>query len=198
MQISRTGDTQVTGNLFEQHVVRRGTTVTGRLATTPEAAEVLHTLIASCEGKIVLGGSRSTQGAATLVVSDAPTPTLERVGGTTDQVIVRLAAPGVFVDRLGRPAAAPYGAELRQQLGSPVTVTRAWSDRWTVEGGWHAASGLPKPQERCVAAGASYVLASQNPVTDDALTRLAMRGVGLRRYEGFGALAVTERAESWS
>lgn len=58
-----------------------------------------------------------------------------------------------------------------------------------VEGGWHAVSGLPKPEERAVAAGSTYAALTKGSLSEDAARRLLLRGVGLRRHEGFGALA---------
>ncbi|MFB9733445.1 type III-B CRISPR module-associated Cmr3 family protein [Ornithinimicrobium kibberense] len=129
---------------------------------------------------------------ATIELTAGPAPTLERVPGSDRQAILRLASPGVFVDQFGRPAPVPDTAELEDLLQAEVRLTNPWSDpRWDVHGGWHAASGLPKPEERVVAAGTTYLVRTAQPLTDTALQTLAMQGLGLRRHEGYGALATT-------
>jgi hypothetical protein len=56
-------------------------------------------------------------------------------------------------------------------------------------GGWHVASGLPKPAELAVAAGSAFIIRTERAVANADIQRLASRGVGLRRHEGFGDLA---------
>ena len=51
------------------------------------------------------------------------------------------------------------------------------------------ASGLPKPAELAVVAGSTYVISTERAVPDAILDRLSLRGLGLRRHEGFGDLA---------
>ena len=55
--------------------------------------------------------------------------------------------------------------------------------------GWHAASGLPKHQELTVSAGSTFQIHPERVVDDSALRDLAVRGLGLRRHEGYGDLA---------
>lgn len=139
---------------------------------------------------VSLGSRRSLRGRVHLTTSvDTPEP-LERDGS---DVILRLASPAVFCDEFGFPADTPDHNELTRALGvnvEPVVPADKWV-RWDEVGGWHAASGLPKPAERAVAAGTTYLLRCENPPTDDALRMLHARGIGLRRREGFGALYTT-------
>lgn len=71
-------------------------------------------------------------------------------------------------------------------------VVKSWA-RWEQAGGWHAASGLPKPQELTVTAGSPFLIHPERTVDDSALQRLGARGLGLRRHEGFGDLAPPPR-----
>lgn len=133
-----------------------------------------------------LGGDRSTGGLARVRVEHDVQPDSLETSGTA--VVLRLAAPGIFVDAAGLPMEEPDPAELADALhvGS-VRVERSWV-RWGEVSGWHAASGLPKPTERCVTAGSTYLIRCDVPPSDAALRWLRLRGVGLRRREGFGAL----------
>ncbi|MGW0359282.1 hypothetical protein ACWDXV_34265 [Nocardia nova] len=69
----------------------------------------------------------------------------------------------------------------------PAQVHSAWA-RWTNSGGWHAASGLPKPVERTVSA---YLIRAESAVAEHNLRLLRIRGINARRREGFGALYAT-------
>jgi CRISPR-associated protein Csx10 len=134
-----------------------------------------------------LGGDRSTGGLASVQVDRTAQPDLlER--GEDKSVVLRLAAPGIFIEDAGLPAKAPGAAELTEALGvDTATVADSWT-RWGEAAGWHGASGLPKPTERCVTAGSTYLVQCDKAPSDDALRRLRVRGLGLRRREGFGAL----------
>lgn len=134
-----------------------------------------------------LGGDRSTSGLASVQVDRTAQPDLlER--GKDRSVVLRLAAPGIFIDDAGLPANAPDTAELADALGvDTATVADSWT-RWGEAAGWHGASGLSKPTERCVTAGSTYLVQCDKAPADEALRRLRVRGLGLRRREGFGAL----------
>ena len=79
-------------------------------------------------------------------------------------------------------------AELTEALGIPALVAQRVV-AWVQAGGWHATSGLPKPQELAVTAGSAYIIPPERFVGDSALATLAARGLELRRHEGFGDLA---------
>jgi len=132
-----------------------------------------------------IGGRRTTHGRADVEI-ESGRPELPQML-PDGRIILRLRSPGVFVDDCGRPSRDPNATELAEVLGTQVTVQRRWT-RWVTVGGWHIASGLPKPVELAVAGGSTYVLALAGAVPDEAVEALARRGVGLRRHEGFGDL----------
>ena len=68
-----------------------------------------------------------------------------------------------------------------------VTVTGRWT-RWGEAAGWHAAAGLAKPTERVVTAESTYRIQCDPAPPAEALRALRVRGLGLRRREGYGAL----------
>ena len=183
-------ETAVTGQLFGVESIDSEAMpeLAGFITCTPQDRVVLESL----GGAMIIGGSGSTKGMATLTLEEGGSPDTDRfhLQGDSARLILKLASPALFVDELGRPAELPDLAELEEALGVPVRrdrPVRKWI-RWTTEGGWHGASGLPKPTERCVSAGSTYMITLAQRPPEEALARLASRGLGLRRYEGFGSL----------
>lgn len=136
--------------------------------------------------RLWLGGGRTTGGLAHVVIDPDAEPEALESDGTA--VVLRLASPAIFVDDTGLPAEVPSTAELRSALGvDEVAVVGYWT-RWGEAAGWHAAAGLAKPTERVVAAGSTYRVQCDRAPAPEALHALRVRGLGLRRREGFGAL----------
>ncbi|MGW1677943.1 type III-B CRISPR module-associated Cmr3 family protein [Saccharopolyspora sp. NPDC002376] len=171
------------GNLFNQSSIAAGNVFEGWLS-----GSALRSLRIDGEPvrTLSLGGKRTVQGNAEVAIDfDAEPEPVEMVG---KDVILRLAAPGIFVDKLGLPADKPDPGELSDVLGVEVAPVEGPWGRWTEVGGWHLASGLPKPTERAVQAGSTYRIRCAEPPSEAARRALMVRGVGLRRREGFGAL----------
>ena len=171
------------GKLFRRAALDAGTVLTGWV--TGPAADAF-TPGGETVASLRFGGERSIRGLAHIRIDEAtppPTPIVD------NQIVLRLAAPGVFVDKFGFPADKPSPNEIGAILGVKVGITSkpGWT-RWTEVGGWHMASGLPKPRDRAVAAGSTYLVKCAQTPQPDRLAALAARGVGLRRREGYGAL----------
>ena len=177
------------GQLFTRELLQAGQRFAGTLTATEDQQAILREL-----GPLRIGGRRTTHGLAEVAISDdGIPPTAEsRPDG---KLVIRLRTPAVFVDDYGRPAREPSPSALHEALGIPARVVNRWT-RWDQTGGWHAASGLPKPQELTVAAGSTYLIQIQlqdHPERsrgDTSLAKLGARGLGLRRHEGFGDLAL--------
>ena len=171
------------GQLFTRETLLPDQRFTGTLvADDPADLTALQEL-----GRVRIGGRRTTHGLADIAISeDAPPQEPQQLNGTT--LVLRLRTPGIFTDEFGRPYPEPGHAELTRILGCKAWVERRWT-RWQEAGGWHAASGLPKPAELAVAAGSAFLIRTERTVATADLQRLARRGVGLRRHEGFGDLA---------
>ena len=101
-------------------------------------------------------------------------------------LVIRLNGPAVFVDQAGRPSLGP---DPGLDLDDAVVVERSWARpvTWT---GWHAASGLPKPEELCASPGSTYRLTGPAAALRGLAERLPREGIGLRRAEGFGDVQV--------
>ncbi|MCL3836879.1 hypothetical protein [Aeromicrobium duanguangcaii] len=106
-------------------------------------------------------------------------------------LVLRLVSDAIFVDTEGFPTRLP---DLNQIAGvlqlkpDQLTLQRSWT-RWNQVGGHHAASSLPKHMESTATAGSTYRidLGGSTP-SPEALQRLHLHGVGIRRHEGFGHL----------
>jgi CRISPR-associated protein Csx10 len=184
----------VDGKLFIRRSLMTGSSFQGHLTASVGDVGILEEL---GKGGLRIGGGRTAAGAVTVHIDRAhEPPPPRRAHGRS--IVVRLASPGLFVDDFGRPCRDPNLHELEDALGVPVDVSRRWT-RWAEVGGWDMASGLPKPVELAVAAGSTYVLTPrEGEVTDARLREIARRGIGLRRHEGFGALATGDDTEGES
>lgn len=132
------------------------------------------------------GGRRTSHGLAEVTITEAPSSPPELRDG---RFVMVLNSPGIFVDDDGYPRRSPAASELARSLGLPesgVRIVQTWS-RWGEEAGWHAASGLPKPNEIVAAAGSTYLVEAPE-ASPEGMRRLWQRGLGLRRHEGFGDL----------
>ena len=168
----------VTRDTLEAGQAFRGTLIAGDPGLAGALAEL---------GPVRVGGRRTTHGAAGVQIHDAPPPPTA-VRRDDGMLVLRLRSPGIFVDNQGRPRLDPDPGELEDVLGCPARAVRRWA-RWQHAGGWHVASGLPKPVELAAAPGSTYLLQTEREVPDDRLAELGRRGIGLRRHEGFGDLA---------
>jgi CRISPR-associated protein Csx10 len=185
------GGVAADGGLHARHYLLPGIRLTGRLSAPPN--DFLDGFATG--GEIWLGGRRTVAGRATLTLTpEPPAPAADLAA--RERVALRLESPGVFVDGAGRPASNPV-PDLAAALGvavDQVDVERRWWRPVTVRG-WHAATGLPKPTDHAVAAGSTWLLRLPGPVAGERLSALAANGLGLRRTEGFGQLALAR--EPW-
>ncbi|WP_317493492.1 type III-B CRISPR module-associated Cmr3 family protein [Haloechinothrix sp. LS1_15] len=177
------------GNLFSQNMLPAGMRLTGWLYGPAVRAVTSGT---DSPGTVLLGAGRSVRGRADLTIDARHSPEPVEVDNRdgVPVVVLRLSSPGIFVDAYGLPCESPSRDELSEVLGVEVQDVRErerWT-RWTEAGGWHAASGLPKPTERAVAPGSTYLVRCAEAPDENALRTLRARGIGLRRREGFGAL----------
>ncbi len=133
--------------------------------------------------RLTFGGRAGVQGAAEVTITVRPSPTVP-----DGRAVVRSLSPIILVDDAGRPSLDLKSALARHG----VLAERVFAGRVTTEGagGWHAASGLPKPTDLAVARGSVAVLTGDRV----AVTKLLDHGVGIRRAEGFGFLELVESA----
>lgn len=140
-----------------------------------------------------LGGKTSTSGLSRIAVSEVdhePAPRPFRDGDRA--LVVRCTSPAIVVDDAGRPTMDLFGAVLHRlnRDESSLTGTPKLWVRPVRVGGWHAASGLPKPMEVAIAMGSVLRLPLNELPDRSDIARLLTDGIGLRRNEGFGAVEV--------
>lgn len=132
-----------------------------------------------------IGGSKTTMGRCTLDVVEELRPELETPSG---RVAFYLQSPAILLDGYGAPS-LDLGAEAvrisRSAGAESATLVRHFV-RSTLISTWHGLAGLPKPQDWAVAAGGVVVL---DGLTTEA-TRELLRGIGIRRNEGYGVLSL--------
>lgn len=175
------------GKLFSRQVLAKGDLWTGRIST-PDA-QLSKELTALAAELVFLGGSKSTLGRAQLTLADSGEPPrpAEREDGLA---LVRLTSPGVFLDYFGRPTMDMPLGEVETILGLPtgnLSISKSWV-RPTTVGGWHAASGLPKPTDWACSAGSTWLVAGIPKGHD--LSALVHAALGFRLAEGNGAFTV--------
>lgn len=197
VRVVRTRLDESTGRAMDQtlrarHELPRGQVFRGRIAGWHEWL--------GQQREAHLGGQRSVNGHTRLSFSPQTGGFTVRAAVSPDTLIVRLLSPAILVDDAGRPAIA-LREEICRVLGLSADTdldrlrTREWS-RPVKVGGWHAASGLPKPTEYALSMGSTLrlVLRPGVAVDSDRLSALADEGIGLRRVEGFGEVELNPAA----
>jgi CRISPR-associated protein Csx10 len=169
------------GELYAHGALPAGSVLTGHIHGRHDWLEQPRTLR--------LGGRRTVGGAASFRTAAAPLDPPARWPSDGGRLIVRLAAPAIFVDAAGRPSLAP-DADLDLD-GCQVQPPR-WARPVQWEG-WHAASRLPKPDELCAVTGSTYQIAGPADSLQRLAEQLPQDGIGLRRTEGFGDVEVVTR-----
>lgn len=164
-----------TGKLFTRRALGAGTILTGRLVLPGGVDDESREWFSRSHG-LRLGGQRSVLGSvewsADQVDSDP--------GDNPPRAVLVCESPALLIDEYGAPS-LDLGAHVTQLLGPSVSVEARWHRPVRVAG-WHAASGLPKPEEWALEAGSTVVL---DGLPHDAAKTLAA-GIGMRRNEGYG------------
>ncbi len=181
--------------------------LTGELFMTPEKAQLLNSLL----GETVFVGAERTRGMGEieLWLQDVERPAFDLNGWSdafrkmmeakmgADKVpagtffTITLRSDAILVDRFLRPTSeidALSGEGGDVEPVAKITVSE------TVRG-WQAAWGLPKPDDVAVGMGSVFLYrytGGQPDTLAEQLRALEENGIGLRREEGFGRIAVCE------
>jgi len=142
---------------------------------------------------ILLGKARTAgYGRVRVVVSDLPEHWSE--GGqkvsqpeNSTQFTLTLLSPSMVRDANGQ-----FSVDITTALGSYIgEIEKIESvSKPEIVGGFNRTWGLPLPQVTAIAAGSVFNITTKNPVTTEKLHRLEANGLGERRAEGFGSLAI--------
>lgn len=170
------------GSLFSREALEKGTIFRGLAVVEDDAvADTLETLTT-----IFVGGRSGVMGRCQLSIAKLDGP--PHLASGSDVVLCTRSAT-ILVDDAGMPCLDLAGT--LQEKG--FAVADLWADRFesNAAGGWHVASGLPKPTEVVICPGAVVKLTGCSP---EALRTLLDEGIGLRRSEGYGWLDVVPKA----
>lgn len=167
------------GKLFSRQAIERGTRFDGWVVL-PDGVPT-DQLVGL--GSVFVGGRSSVMGRCTIHFEDGSAPVLAAAGQPT--VVLRTRSHSLLLDDAGAASGDLAGA--LRQMG--VEVIDTWARRMdsAAAGGWHLASGLPKPTEIGLAPGATALV--KNPGAT-ALSAVLAKGLGVRRTEGYGWLDV--------
>jgi CRISPR-associated protein Csx10 len=155
-------------------------------------------------GEAKVGGSRSGgYGRARLeFVKDEEAQNWRETGGTFSadvdgKLIITLLSDALLRDRNGQFVVEPCAVThvLSQRLGVPLKLQRAFL-RGEAIGGFNRKWGLPLPQALAIKMGSVFVYDAPASNVSDKLRELETLGIGERRAEGFGRVAVNWHREA--
>lgn len=173
------------GKLFMRRASRSTVSYSGHLALDDETPEQLVEWLERNRG-ISIGGQRSIMGRCVWRCERADDPFPEP---GSDVVALTALQPVVLVDRCGANSLDLASAirEVASRGGADVEVVDSAIRPIAVEG-WHGRAGIPKPMEWALDAGSWALLRSAQP---SEAWRALKEGLGVRRLEGYGAVALT-------
>ena len=111
------------------------------------------------------------------------------------RLIITTLSPLLTVNDHGHPEARFPKRELAKALGLDTTEPTLWCSytRTEVIGGYNAHLRLPRQQWPAIAAGSVFVFDIEQTLDQERLLQLERDGLGLRRGEGYGRIAVNRQ-----
>lgn len=175
-------ETAKDGELYSRDYIGRGTSYTAEIETGADLS-----WLAGATVRIGQGRSQDRGRAAAVVTALSE----EEVEWREGSVAIHLASPAIITDEWGAPSLDLDDAEreLRRVSGDNVTLKRhpEWV-RSELVTGWHGRSNLPKVPDWAFAPGVSFVV---DGLTLEGWRRLRRCGIGWRRMDGYGQVALT-------
>lgn len=188
--------TTTVGGLYTYAAIPAGTTLSGDIQVRGVLSEKVDAALIALNGrKQRLGRSKKDDyGAVTLTVG-ASAPVDPAVTAKSDGRVVLWCQSDVLLrSPTLRPAttARDLARALAAALGNGFTVTpsTAAAIRTRRIDTWHERWGLPRPSLVAIQAGSCAVFTVAPAPDGEALRRIAVEGLGERRAEGFGAIAI--------
>ncbi|MCL5808192.1 MAG: hypothetical protein M1418_06555 [Deltaproteobacteria bacterium] len=144
-------------------------------------------------GKRITAGNGAAVLAWEATPQDLP-PWATQASPETDEAAVQVMTPAIVPAAQGGFLAGLDERAWSAILDAEVAVIKAQSAAESIHG-WISAWDLPRERYAAVAAGSCYLLrlkdATRKTTFNTSLTRLAVKGVGIRTGEGFGWIAVS-------
>lgn len=198
--------TEAVGGVYSYLAIPAGTVLRTEILARPRFAHALsgRAFCTGIAGNHSLGRSKKDDfGAVRIAVEGDSAPAVSAAaphGGAAGSmtVVVWCQSDVLLYGPTLRPAvtAEDLAGAVQKLLGGTVTVAPPEDGRdGTVIRvrrleSWHEGWGLPRPSLTAIAAGSCAVLSVTPPPSPEALQRLAVEGLGQRRAEGYGAIAV--------
>ena len=196
------------GALFTYEAIEAGQSFQGTVLGSKDDLKNLQTYLQ--RGLIRIGRSRSAQyGEAELEwLDDVPQELNGRVewNGFDEQqspngpnsgecLIITTLSPLLTVNDYGHPEAHFPKDELADALDLEVSELKLCSSytRTEVIGGYHSHLRLPRQQWPAIASGSVFVFETEQKFDQECLLQLEHNGLGLRKGEGFGRIAVNRQ-----
>lgn len=186
--------TENLGALFQYDSLAAGQWFAGAvISPSQEVAQSIKDLLADSD--YILGGSSSAgYGLVRLVGAQVDLNWQETHGrirpiksGT--QVVITMLSDAILRDAQGAPS-----HDIVQGTDLPLD-TKRYFVKMSMVGGFNRTWGLPLPQEWTVRAGSVFVCQAINDIDVQLISRLIDNGIGERRSEGFGRIAVNWQSE---
>lgn len=195
------------GALFTYEAIQAGQSFQGAVQGSENDLKNLQIWLQ--EGQIRIGRSRSAQyGEAEFEwLDDAPQKLNRRVewDGFDEQssdvpdsdkrLVITTLSPLMTVNDYGHPEARFPKGELAEALDMKTSELKLCSSytRTEVIGGYNSYLRLPRQQWPAIASGSVFVLETPQPLYQERLLQLEHDGLGLRKGEGFGRIAVNRQ-----
>lgn len=169
------------GSLFSREALEKGTSFIGTIVLPDSVSPKLLLKLTT----IFVGGRSSVMGRTEVRIEEESPLKLPE----DNTIIIRTLSQAIIVDDFGVPV-----TNFKEALEIlDIDVVKVWAPRVNsgIAGGWHAASGLPKPMEIGLAPGATAKI--KRP-SNEMLERLLDEGIGLRRSEGYGWIEIVDKS----
>ena len=193
------------GALFTYEAIEAGQSFQGAVLGSEDDLKNLQTYLQG--GQIRIGRSRSAQyGEAEFEWLDDARQELnglvewdgfveQQAPNPGNRVIITLLSPLLTVNDYGHPEACFPESELAEALGLETSELKLCSSYTRTEmiGGYNAHLRLPRQQWPAIAPGSVFVFKTENDLDQERLLQLEHDGLGLRKGEGFGRIAVNRQ-----
>ncbi len=195
------------GAFFTYEAIQAGQSFQGAVLGSENDLKNLQSWLQ--EGQIRIGRSRSAQyGEAKFKwLDDAPQELNRRVEwdgfdeqssdvpDSDNRLIITTLSPLLAVNDYGHPEARFPKGELADVLDLEASELKLCSSytRTEVIGGYNSHLRLPRQQWPAIAPGSVFVLETEKPLDQKHLLQLEHDGLGLRKGEGFGRIAVNRQ-----
>lgn len=190
--------TEGKGAVFRYEALAPGQTFCGVILCADEtAADTLAPLLNN--GTLLMGGSKNAgYGLVEIgqVNRDANWSETPAPDTSLGKLVITLLSDAILRDADGQYTGFLTSEMLSEHLGVRVTLDRDCTHaRHGVVGGFNRKWGLPLPQTPVARAGSVFAFRAEADIPRDRLATLLAKGIGERRAEGFGRLAVNWHTE---